>query len=197
MKVHTCEALTTVLSESLKILHVRIILSIILSMWMGTTETGCHSRVNTCSIQKYSLFYSSRVTAADRAGQEGSISYSQWNICGFWKHSTAPFSCHPTTGRRQLQNWDKLQTADCSCWMAKSPKVTDQLGSLQKDQNFESLSSFLLCIYLDQIIFLLGFHDSICCYIVNSCEDLCTTGNQWVGKLRHYCSPELYWFLFV
>lgn len=150
---------------------------------MSVTEMGCHSRVNTCSIQKSSLFYSSRVTAADRAGQEASISYSQWNIWEFWKHSTAPFSCHPTTKRRELQNSDKLQTADCSCWLAKSPKVTDQLESLQKDQHFESLSSFQQCIYLDQIIFLLDFHDSICCHIANSSECLCPTDNQWVGKL--------------
>lgn len=38
VKVHTCEALTTVVSESIKIQHVRIILSIILNMWMSDRD---------------------------------------------------------------------------------------------------------------------------------------------------------------
>lgn len=140
------------MSESLTIQHARIILSIIFNMWMSVTETGCHSRVNTCSIQKYSLFYSSRVTAADRAGQEASISYSQWNICEFWKHSTAPFSCHPTTKRRWLQNSDKLQTADCSCWM-QSPKVTDQLQSLQISAFWKPFLFWIVHLFISDHIF--------------------------------------------
>lgn len=45
------------------------------------------------------------------------------------------------------------------------------------------LSSLESCMSLDQNIFLLDFHDSIWCHIVNRSDCLCRIGNQWVGKL--------------
>lgn len=55
------------------------------------------------------------------------------------------------------------------------------------------LSSFETCFCLDQNVFLLDYHDSICCHIVNGRD--WSAINELVSSSRHHYPPGLYWFL--
>lgn len=176
------------MSESLKMQRVRVILGIILSMPMNTTEMGCQNRVNTCPMQKYSLVYSTRVTAADRTGRE-TFSPAFTTHSGIFVHfenTAQPLSAVIPQRRGvsfKIRASSRQQTVVAE--RRRAPRSQDQPESLQKDSTGRSLplSSLGMCICLDHNIFLLDFHDSTCCHIVNRSDCLDRVGNQRAGKL--------------
>ena len=134
------------MSESLKIQHVRVILSIISSMPMSTTEIGCQNRVNTCFIQKYSLFYSTRVTAADRTGREtfSPAFTTHSGIFAHFENTAQPLSAVIPQRRGvsfKIRTSSRQQTAAAE--RRRVPRSQDQPESPQNDQHWESPSSFL------------------------------------------------------
>lgn len=140
-----------------------------------------------CALFRSTLwFISTRVTAADRAGR-GTFSPAFPTHSGIFvrfENTAQPLSALiPQRRGVTFKIWTSSGQQTAVVEHRKIPRSQDQPESLQKDHHRESLSSFKTCICLDHNTFLLDFHDSIWCHIVNGSDCFRRIGNQWVGKL--------------
>jgi len=140
------------------------------------------------------VFYGTRVMAADREGRETfspAFTAHSGTFVSFWNAA------------QPLQLWS-LQEEELALKFRQAPGSRLQLLNPEESPGHRTsqracrrisagkalpLSSLGICICSDQNTFLLDFHNSICCHIVNRSDCLCRMGDQWVGKLLQAPPP--------